>query len=308
MGDANRYEMILKKGNLQIELSSDDDYFMSKQLDRWFKSLMNAAPRSPSSAPIPERILPKAPEPEPEPEVIPEPVKVEIEPEPEPPPVELPRVKPLPEPEPEPVPEKPMVIEKIVISATSSPEPPPKPKPRPVAFIDAEVTPPPEIIETTEDDTVLDEEVKDDFEAVMASIKEDMDKTEDPDSEPDLPKFTVASPLITKVEPKKMDLEMMDSLTDLYERSNASSAEDILLLSSYFLTFCEREEKFSLRRINSMIVRSGLNPVTHSVIEGALEKGYLEMVPDMTGMAEVTEYCLTSNGPDSGKAVTERLL
>ncbi|MBY0405139.1 MAG: hypothetical protein K2X66_14660, partial [Cyanobacteria bacterium] len=69
----------------------------------------------------------------------------------------------------------------------------------------------------------------------------------------------------------------------------------------------EALEQFSLKQINSLLIKSNLTPVNHSVVENALAKGFIEMVPDLTGMAEVTEYILTVDGGVSGKSTAEKL-
>lgn len=94
------------------------------------------------------------------------------------------------------------------------------------------------------------------------------------------------------------DLSLVSSLADLCEQANAGSSEDYLLLASYYLNQMEYQESFSLKRINSNLVKSGLTPVNHSTLESVLSQGYLSMVPDLTGMAEVTEYSITSEGLD----------
>ena len=41
MEDMHRYEINLKQGDLFISLSSGDVYFISKQMDKWFKVLLD---------------------------------------------------------------------------------------------------------------------------------------------------------------------------------------------------------------------------------------------------------------------------
>jgi hypothetical protein len=95
------------------------------------------------------------------------------------------------------------------------------------------------------------------------------------------------------------DLSYVTSLADLCDRSNAGSSEDYLLLSAYYLTRVERQETFSLKKINSVLVKSGLTPINHSVLESVLASGYLAMVPDLTGTAEVSEYSITRDGREA---------
>ena len=39
-------------------------------------------------------------------------------------------------------------------------------------------------------------------------------------------------------------------------------------------------------------------PIDHSIIQQAVSKNYMEVVPDYTGMAAVTEYTITAEGID----------
>lgn len=96
--------------------------------------------------------------------------------------------------------------------------------------------------------------------------------------------------------PEALDLSNIVSLSDLCDRSRANRIEDFLLLASYYLMHYEHQNTFSLKRLNSILVKSGLTPVNHSVLEAALSEGRLAMVPDLTGMAEVSEYQLTAEG------------
>jgi len=88
----------------------------------------------------------------------------------------------------------------------------------------------------------------------------------------------------------------ISSLQELVDESHPDSAEDYLLLSAYYLSQYESESQFSLKRINAMLVKSGLTPVNHSVLESALTQGRLYMAPDLTGTADVSEYGLTEEG------------
>lgn len=329
----NRYEIHLKQGTLEVELSSDDDYFMTKQLNKWYQALLD--PSISFKPPAPPPSLPPTPVPSISSEAkSPEKtVSVESKDVPKAPELELTS-------EPDFTEDDLDALLQEGLTDLSHHE----------SFSQAELSQPTEPLTTRQErfieadvsETEVPSEpvskksvVEDDFEAVMASIEEDLQaesqqepplslKTKDAPPltsadapEPDLPKFTVPKPNpdALGIRPnadvlgiRKVDLEMVESLTDLYERSTAQTPEDFLMLSAYYLSFCEREPKYSLKKINALIVKSGLTPVNHSVIEAALEKQLIELVPDMTGTAEVIEYRITASGTSSGKAFTEALL
>lgn len=89
----------------------------------------------------------------------------------------------------------------------------------------------------------------------------------------------------------------IESLHELCEMApNATSGADFLMLAAYFLTQYKSSEKYSLKDLNAQLVRSGLTPVNHGILEAVVAQGHIELVPDMTGTAQAAEYTLTSSG------------
>ncbi|MEB3245134.1 MAG: hypothetical protein VKJ06_04015 [Vampirovibrionales bacterium] len=105
-------------------------------------------------------------------------------------------------------------------------------------------------------------------------------------------------------EQRVSDLRYIDSLMDLVEQAKPQTMEESLMLTTYYLTFFDAMSVFNLKHINNLLVKSGYGPVNHSAIETAIDRGYLAVVPDLNGTAEMTEYTLS----DAGKTFTERLL
>jgi hypothetical protein len=141
-----------------------------------------------------------------------------------------------------------------------------------------------------------------DFEAVMNSLLRDFEE-EGPVPSGNVPSFQSPAMADAKRERIEPDLSGVTSLADLCDRSNAANSEDYLLLSAYYLTRLERQETFSLKKVNSVLVKSGLTPVNHSVLETVLSNGYLSMLPDLTGTAEVTEYMISGDGLEAAMAL-----
>jgi hypothetical protein len=156
--------------------------------------------------------------------------------------------------------------------------------------------------------------VEDNFDAIIESVMQDLE-TEDKAIPVDPMPFDKASSaamsnpddeieaLLNNNMDNLPDLGMVSSLEDLCENAVASSSEDYLLLSAYYLSIVEHQATFSLRQVNSSLVSSGLTPVNHSTLETALSKSYFSMLPDLTGMAEVTEYTLTPEGQQATQAL-----
>jgi hypothetical protein len=188
----------------------------------------------------------------------------------------------------QPLPQMPEPAMQPAVQAPAQPQMQPQPQAMPQAA-------PPQLVAVGSPSLVPSGE-QDDFEAVMNSLLSDFDDKA-PAEEVSYP---AVSPGRQRIEP---DLSGITSLADLCDRSNAANSEDYLLLSAYYLTRMERQETFSLKKVNSILVKSGLTPVNHSVLETVLSNGYLSMVPDLTGMADVTEYKISNEGLDAGMAL-----
>ncbi len=319
MDAPHHYEINLRLEDLYINLSSDDVYFISKQMDKWFRVLLDDSyvpitlPLAQSSDPAHNHENEGKEKSEPVPSEPTQPATQELPPQPveaAPPSetIEAPQAPQTaaPPPTPESVPQ------------FSQPKPAPLPE-REVAYAQAAPLgspvaasmPQPEVLPTyAQPQPELDENVKDDFEAVMDSLMKDLESPseERPASRP-LPheiELGESANLGTMTEKtksgrgisdmNKVDFGIIDSLSDLFDRANASTSSDYLLLAAYYMTYFEGVDKFSLKRVNSLLVKSGLTPVNHSVLETCLGQGYLAMLPDLTGTADVTEYTLTEDG------------
>ncbi len=312
MDGQHSYEINLKKDDLFINLSSDDVYFISKQMDKWFRILLDdsyvpvSLPKPPAPTPLAQEqpaptqpvqeapaipVAPVAPPPAPvaEQPATPQPVP-QAQPAPEPTPQAIPQPAPVaevapvsPQPAAEPQPQPVPVAPAIPAAQTEIPQPQPAaPQPLPVP-----VTPQPAAI--------LDQAVQDDFEAVMDTLMQDLEGDDD-----------VPAPASANGNGNgnaHAETPPITSLSELCDRSSAGSSEDYLLLSAYYIAQFEQQEKFSLKRINAMLVKSGLTPVNHSVLESSLTQGYLSMVPDLTGLAEVSEYALTAEGQQAAASL-----
>ena|GEM_PF-2897638 len=125
-------------------------------------------------------------------------------------------------------------------------------------------------------------EAIDDFDAIMNSVMQDLDAEE-------LPETALGAE-------DSLPMESISSLSDLCQHSSAASTDEFLLLAAYYLTAFEQQTTFTLKQLNSSLVKSGKSPVNHAVLEVALQQGVLDMVPDLNGTAEVSEYRLTDQG------------
>lgn len=225
------------------------------------------------------------------------------------------------------VPAEPVAPEMPVVS-----EPAAAPVPAPIPAAVAVAHPQP---------TTIDSDVKDDFESVMDTLMKDLEGTEDLDAQApaadisayqqqayeaqqaaafqeqlayqqtqlSLQQAMPQQPMqpVQTIQPPTMpapDLSTVGSLAELCDLSRANSREDFLLMAGYFVSNYEGAEKFSLKRLNAVLIKSGMNPANHSDLEMAVAKQNFVLMPDMTGTAEASEYTLT----DAGKSYCLGLL
>jgi hypothetical protein len=143
----------------------------------------------------------------------------------------------------------------------------------------ASITPeaPPALVEP-----IIPTEPVDDFDAIMNSVMQDLDAEE-------LPEAALGAEDL-------LPTENISSLTDLCQYSTAETTDELLLLAAYYLTTFEQQKNFTLKQLNSSLVKAGKSPVNHGVLEVALQQGTLDMVPDLNGTAEISEYRLTDQG------------
>lgn len=86
------------------------------------------------------------------------------------------------------------------------------------------------------------------------------------------------------------------SIEELIELKDPQTPLDYLVVAAYYLKEYDMLDRYSLKQINSKIIRFVQKPVNHTVIQEAVTNNFLEVVPDYTGMADVTEYMITSEG------------
>jgi hypothetical protein len=86
------------------------------------------------------------------------------------------------------------------------------------------------------------------------------------------------------------------SLKDLFKAKKPDSLLDYLLITAHYLQEYESLDRYSLKQINAKVMPFSQSPIDHAVIQKAVSLEYIEVVPDFTGMADVTEYKITPEG------------
>lgn len=86
------------------------------------------------------------------------------------------------------------------------------------------------------------------------------------------------------------------SIAEFIDLKNPDTPLEFLLVAAYYLKEYDLLDRYSLKQINSKIIKFIQKPINHSVIQDAVSKSFIAVVPDYTGMADVTEYIITSEG------------
>lgn len=71
-----------------------------------------------------------------------------------------------------------------------------------------------------------------------------------------------------------------------------------LMITAFYLSEFEKFERFSLKQINAKLMQNLSEVIDHATLQDAINQNLMELVPDLTGVAEVAEYRLTPSGEE----------
>ena len=71
---------------------------------------------------------------------------------------------------------------------------------------------------------------------------------------------------------------------------------DYLLLTAYYFTQYEQKPRFTIKQLNAKLMQNVAVILDHSIIQEAINRGYVECLPDLTGVVGASEYRLTAYG------------
>lgn len=71
---------------------------------------------------------------------------------------------------------------------------------------------------------------------------------------------------------------------------------DYLLLTAYYFTQYEQLPRFTLKQLNAKLMQNIAVIIDHSVLQEAINRDYIECLPDLTGLVGASEYRLTAYG------------
>jgi len=71
---------------------------------------------------------------------------------------------------------------------------------------------------------------------------------------------------------------------------------DYLLMTAYYFTQYEQKPRFTLKQLNAKLMQNIAVIIDHSVLQEAINRDYIECLPDLTGLVGSSEYRLTAYG------------
>lgn len=71
---------------------------------------------------------------------------------------------------------------------------------------------------------------------------------------------------------------------------------DYLLMTAYYFTQYEQKPRFTLKQLNAKLMQNLAIILDHSVVQEAINRDYIECLPDLTGVVGASEYRLTAYG------------
>lgn len=89
-----------------------------------------------------------------------------------------------------------------------------------------------------------------------------------------------------------------EKFLELVNSKNPQSKFQRFIIAAYYLLEYEKMERFSLKQINAKLMQNLSEIIDHTVLQEAFNRGFVEFVPDLTGLAEIAEYRLTDAGEE----------
>lgn len=85
---------------------------------------------------------------------------------------------------------------------------------------------------------------------------------------------------------------------NLVNSKNTTDKFNYLVITAYYLAEFEKLQRFSLKQINSKMMQNLSEVIDHATLQEAINQGFIEVVPDLTGISDVAEYKLTLAGEE----------
>lgn len=90
-----------------------------------------------------------------------------------------------------------------------------------------------------------------------------------------------------------------DRFLKILNVKNASSKLEYLIITAYYLSEFEKLDKFTLKLINAKLMQNIKEAVDHNILQEAIDKGLVEVLPSLPDIANSVEYRLTNAGEEA---------
>ena len=87
-----------------------------------------------------------------------------------------------------------------------------------------------------------------------------------------------------------------ERFSEMVRAKNISERIDYFIATAYYLSNVENLDRFNLKQINAKLMQNFSMVIDHGILQQAMDIGFVEIVPDYTGFAQVVEYRLTESG------------
>lgn len=185
-----------------------------------------------------------------------------------------------------------------------------------------------EVFETAAQEAIQEEVKEIQVEAAFEEVRPDMNKTVD--EEPSLPEnevFDKAAEFLQTInsiqeepqiqqEPIELDFESVlehklenptftpsdnkdERFLKFIHAKNPQDKQNYLIFTAYYLNIFENCDRFVLKQINAKLMNNLGQIVEHEALIDAINGGFIEILPDLTGTAGASEYRLTEFGENS---------
>lgn len=95
------------------------------------------------------------------------------------------------------------------------------------------------------------------------------------------------------------EIKKDDRFLKILNVKNASSKLEYLIITAYYLSEFEKLDKFTLKLINAKLMQNIKEAVDHNILQEAIDKGLVEVLPSLPDIANSVEYRLTNAGEEA---------
>jgi len=99
--------------------------------------------------------------------------------------------------------------------------------------------------------------------------------------------------------PTETEVKKDDRFLKILNVKNVSSKLEYLIVTAYYLSEFEKLDKFTLKLINAKLMQNVKEAVDHNVLQEAIDKGLVEVLPSLPDIANSVEYRLTNAGEEA---------